>query len=78
LDYALWVDRINIKSAIETSPYALVYGKRPVFPIHLELPALKILKKLEDYEFEPSQARFNQLLKLEEYQNKAYESFQHR
>jgi len=59
LEYALWVDKISIKLAIKISPYDLVYGKRPVFSIHLELPILKILQELEDYEFEPLQARFN-------------------
>jgi len=52
-----------------------VYGKRPILPIHLELPKLKILQGMEDYDFEPLQVRFNQLMKLEEDRNKAYESF---
>lgn len=30
LDPTLWVDRISIKSAIKTYPYALVYVKRPI------------------------------------------------
>jgi len=66
LDYALWVDRINIKSAIKTSPYTLVYGKRPILPMYIELMALKILQEMEDHNFKPLQSRFNQLLKLEE------------
>jgi len=78
LDYALWDDRINIKSNIKTSPYALVYGKRPMLPIHLELSTLKILQELEDYNFEPLQVRFNQLIKMEEDRNKFYQAFQHR
>lgn len=32
---------------------------------------------MEDYDFKPLQVRYNQLLKLEEDKNKAYESFQH-
>ena len=47
------MDIISIKLSINTSPYALVYGKIPVLAIHLELPALKILQELEDYDFEP-------------------------
>lgn len=53
LDYALWDDRISIKFAIKTSPYPLVYGKRHVLPLHIELLALKILWELEEYDFEP-------------------------
>ena len=68
---------ISIKSAIKTSPYALVYGKRLVLPIHIELPELKILQEIEDHDFEPLQSRYNQLLKLEEDRNKPYDSFQH-
>ena len=43
LDFALWAYRINVKLAIKISPYALVYGKRPVMLIHMELYALKII-----------------------------------
>lgn len=53
LDYALWANRINIKYAMKTSSYALVYGKIPMLPMHLELLVLKILLELKDYEFEP-------------------------
>jgi len=71
LNYTLWEDKISIKLVINTSSYALFYGKRLVLPIHIELPALKFLQELEDYEFEPLQTRFNQLLKLEEDQKKS-------
>jgi len=61
------MDRHNsIKLAINTSPYALVYGKITLLPIHLELPALKIMQELEKYDFEPLQAIFNHLLKVKE------------
>lgn len=70
MDYALWDDIIIIKYAIKTLPYALVYGKRLVLPIYLELPALKIIQELEDYDFEPLQIRFDQLMKLEEEKKK--------
>jgi len=72
LDYALWVDIININLAIKTSPYALVYGKRLVLPIHLELSTLKILQELEDYNFEPLQVKLNKLIKMGEDRNKNY------
>ena len=60
----MWYDRINIKITIKTSPYALVYGKRPVLPIHLELQTFKLLQEFEDLDCEPLQVRLSHLLKL--------------
>ena len=78
LDYALWDDKINIKIAIKTSSYALVYGKRPILPTHLELLTLKLLQQVEDFDYETLKIRLSKLLRLEEDINKAYEAFQHR
>jgi len=44
LNWALWADRITFKSAMKTSPYTLVYGKRVTLPTHIELPILRILQ----------------------------------
>ena len=32
LKYALWVDRVNTKKAIGTSPFQVVYGVDAIFP----------------------------------------------
>ena len=48
-----------------------------MLPMHMELSTLKILQEMEDHHFERLQSRYNQLLRLEEDQNKAYESLQH-
>ena len=45
LRFALWVDRTRIKVALKTSPFKLVYGQDPVFPIHLEIPILEFMQK---------------------------------
>ena len=43
LKYALWIDRVRIKNSLGTSPYFLVYGKEPVFPLNLKIPILKFM-----------------------------------
>ncbi|KAH9308610.1 hypothetical protein KI387_036521, partial [Taxus chinensis] len=48
------------------SPYKMVYGKEVVLPISLELPALEFMKQLELVEFEPMEARYAELMELEE------------
>ena len=42
LRYALWADRICTKRSIGTSPYELVYGKNPLFPIEFEIKTLRM------------------------------------
>ena len=54
------------KRSTGNSPYKLVYGKEAVLPISLELPALEIMKHLELSEFEPMEARYVELMELEE------------
>jgi len=45
LNWALWTNRITIKTSIKTNPYVLVYEKRAQFPNHIELSALRIAQK---------------------------------
>lgn len=71
-------DRISVKVATKMSSYALVYGKRPMLPIHFERSIPKLLQDFEYLDCEPLQIRLNQLLRLEEDNNKVYEAFQHR
>lgn len=78
LYYELSVDIISVKTTIKISYYALVYDKIHMFPIHLELLALKLLQEFKDLDCEPLQIRLNWLLKLEEDKNKAYKAFQHK
>lgn len=47
LRYALWVDRTRVKATLGTSPYYLVYGQNPVFPVHLQILVLQLMKELE-------------------------------
>lgn len=77
LNWALWVDRIIVKSAIKTSPYTLVYGKKATLPSHIELPILKVLQEYGKA-FEPLQVQMNELLHLEELRNKLYQDLQKR
>ena len=43
LKYALWTDQVRIKNALGTSPYLLVYGQEPVFPLNLRILVLKFM-----------------------------------
>jgi hypothetical protein len=47
LKYAVWVDRVNIKRSIGTSPFQLVYGLEVIFPIQLSLHVMKLLQDEE-------------------------------
>ena len=65
LNWALWANKITVKSTIKTSPYTLVYGKRAMLPSHFELLALKVLQEYVE-EFEPLQVQMDELLHLKE------------
>jgi hypothetical protein len=41
----LWVDRINTKKSLGTSPFHIAYGVDVVFPTHLGAPFLKCLQE---------------------------------
>ncbi|KAH9311647.1 hypothetical protein KI387_026682, partial [Taxus chinensis] len=66
LKLSLWADKTTPKRSIGNSPYKLVYGKEVVLPISLELPALELMKQLELSEFKPMEARYVELMELEE------------
>ncbi|KAH9303485.1 hypothetical protein KI387_043847, partial [Taxus chinensis] len=66
LKSALWASRIMPKRSTGNSPYTLVYGKEAVLPISLELSALDLMKQLELSKFEPMEARYAELMELEE------------
>jgi hypothetical protein len=69
---ALWVRRMTPKDSTGMYPYTLVYGKEEKMPICLELNALNFVVNTEDEKYNsPMQKRVNQLLKLEEEQNKS-------
>ncbi|KAH9302572.1 hypothetical protein KI387_014155, partial [Taxus chinensis] len=57
---------ITLKRSIGSSPYKLVYGKEAVLPISLDLPALELMKQFELSEFEQMEARYAELMELEE------------
>ncbi|KAH9293759.1 hypothetical protein KI387_041035, partial [Taxus chinensis] len=76
LKMALWADRIMPKRSTGSSPFKLVYGKEAVLPISLELPALELVKQLEMSEFEPMEARYVELIELEETREQALQELE--
>jgi hypothetical protein len=65
---ALWASQLTPKGSTRHSPYTLVYGKEAIFPIHLELNALVVATGTEYMEeVSPLQARYYQLMQLEEH-----------
>jgi hypothetical protein len=50
LKYALWADRVTIKRSTGNSPFKLVNGAEPIFPIQLTLPVAKFLQEEQDEE----------------------------
>lgn len=51
---ALWADCITPKSAIDMSPFQLLYGSNAKIPITMELLALKLAKAIEDETYQDS------------------------
>lgn len=74
LQFSLWADRTRLKSSIGTSPYHLVYGLEPVFPIQLKIPTLQFINEFYD-EGDRREARLTELLNLEEKRDDALENF---
>jgi hypothetical protein len=47
LKHVVWADRVNIKRAIGTSPFQLMYWLEAIFPIQPNLPVMKLLQDEE-------------------------------
>ncbi|KAH9318836.1 hypothetical protein KI387_020605 [Taxus chinensis] len=64
---ALWVDKITPKRAIGMYPFQVVYGVEAQFSVTMELPALHLMKAIEDTSFNDSlDKRIMYLYKLDE------------
>ena len=63
--------RTEVRTSIGATPYSLVYGTEVVLPIKVEIPSLRVLKKVELEEAEWVQARYEQLNLIEEKRMKA-------
>ena len=69
LKFSLWVDRINTKRSIGTSPFQLVYGTDVIFPIHLGVPMIKLLQDQEG-KLDSSQRRNHQIVEVQQLRDK--------
>lgn len=71
--YALWADRTHVKVAHGTSPYYLVYGQDPVFPVNLQILVFQLMKDLEIGD--QVEVHLLNLLKLDEQRTNALQHF---
>ena len=71
LPFALHAYRTGVRISIGATPYSLVYGMEIVLPIEVEIPSLRVLKKVELEKAEWIQARYEQLNLIEEKRMKA-------
>lgn len=74
LRFALWANHTRCKAAIGTSPYHLVYGLDPIFPIQLRIPTLQFMREYLGID-NAVEARLSQLLYLEEKRDNAIDNF---
>ena len=51
---------------LEATPYSLIYGMEAVLPIEVEIPSLRVLRKVKLEEAEWVQARYEQLNLIKE------------
>jgi hypothetical protein len=74
LNFALWDDRITLKTTMGQSFYTPVYGAPIVLPVHLQIPALRLAIAEAEDDFQPLQHRLDTLIELEEVRK---DTFQH-
>ena len=71
LPFALHAYRTGVWTSSEATPYSLVYEMEAVLPIEIEIPSLRVLRKVELEEAEWVQTRYEQLNLIEEKRMKA-------
>ena len=76
LPFALHAYRTGVQTSIRVTPYSLVYRMEVVLPIEVEIPSLRVLRKVELKEAEWVQARYEQLNLIEEKRIKAIFHYQ--
>jgi hypothetical protein len=65
LKYDVWENKFNIKRAIGTFPFQLVYGLESIFTIQCSLPVMKLLQDEEEKSYD-MQRRINQLIEFQQ------------
>ena len=71
LPFALYAYRTGVRTSAGETPYSLVYEMDVVLPIEVEIPSLRVLKKVKLEEAEWVQARYEQLNVIKEKRMKA-------
>ncbi|XP_074300016.1 uncharacterized protein LOC141631213 [Silene latifolia] len=66
LPFALWGYRTSVRTPTGATPYSLVYGMEAVLPIELEIPSLRIALESQIPEVDWVQARYEELLLIDE------------
>jgi hypothetical protein len=65
IKYAVWADRITMKTSMGKTPFELVYGLEAKLPVNLQIPILRFAQQY-DTDAEAIQGRINQLIELDE------------
>ena len=71
LPFALHAYWTGVRTSTGATPYSLVYKIKVVLPIEIEIPSLRVLRKVELEEAEWVQAQYEQLNLIEEKRMKA-------
>ena len=58
--------RTSVRTSTGATPYQLVYGMEVVLPVEVEIPSLRVLMEAELDEAKWIQARYDQLILIEE------------
>eukprot|EP00253_Pinus_taeda_P014336 PITA_14336 len=69
------INRVTPKVALGNSPYFLVYGKEAILPPNVTLPSLQLSQDSRGTPSTLLQERINQLMRLEEFRDKARNKF---